>query len=101
MSLAAVERLDAAVAGLRAALETQDAETIERAVEAVRPPLDEVRAFGAWRADGGLKDRLRHLSAQLDSARALSRVLGDATRRRLDRFADRGGSMPAVYGRQG
>lgn len=102
MSQAALDTLDRAATDLRDAMEGNDADSINSAVNAFVPALQAVRAIGAWHASDDLKNRVRSLRARLESHHMLARLLGDLTTQRLDLLAGASASpdAPLVYGRR-
>lgn len=102
MTVAALERLDAAATGLRDAMEAGDTDKIESAMSGFGAAVGALRAIGAWRTDPEIKEQLRRIMARLESHHILSRLLGDLTRQRLDLLAVRTTATaiaPATYRR--
>lgn len=102
MSSAALERLGAAQAILRAALESNDIETLEQAMTGVHDAVTEMRATGAWRERPDLRDDLVLALRNADSLRGHINALADRNRARLDRLVALSGAPRAqAYGRNG
>jgi hypothetical protein len=102
MSLTALERLEGAHEKLIEALDANDAEAIERRVEALRNAISEVRSMGGWRETPELKTRARRIAQLGEAARIRVNILTDMTRQRLDLLASaRGDFRPGTYAPHG
>jgi len=79
MSLALIDDLASATAGLRQAMERAELSGIELAMARFRTSLEAVQAVSEWRTDPQLKLRVGELMAELTSSRMLACLLGDTT----------------------
>lgn len=89
----AIDALTAAFAGLRRALDDNDAARILSATRTVRDATDAVRAHGAWRIDPELRARVDALAPMIEAARIRVNMSSDNVRQRLAMLADRGGDV--------
>ena len=100
MSLAAIDALAGAVAGMRGAIDRSDVAEMENFTRAVHSALLTVKAQGAWRDSEPLREKLRDLLPQIEAVRLRTNILADHTRKQLDLLAARGASAaPLTYTR--
>ena len=100
MGMATLERLAKSVETLTAALDGDDVIALERAVAAIRPVLEDMKAHGAWHIKPETTTLLKAIAPALDAARVRVNILSDLGRRRLDMLAQRGiATGPMTYGR--
>lgn len=100
MSSAAIDQLYDAFAALRDALDGQDVARLDAATQRVNRAVAEVKAFGAWRDEFAVRARLERLLPLMEAARIRTSFLADQTRQRIAILAERGSMhAPLTYGR--
>lgn len=103
MSVATVERLIDAARAFTRALDSNDVAAIEAAGADFRAATSAVRTTGGWRETPELKARVAEAMAETEAARLRCAYYGDAARRKLDKLAALGASVPTAmtYGPSG
>lgn len=98
----ALDRLRSRNVALIAALDSDDLEPLEQAIDDFERALDGVRAAGSWREEPGLVDLVLSVKALTEAARIRVNFLTDMNQRRMDALAEaRGQTVAAPYGRDG
>lgn len=98
--IASLEKLQAAFAELRRALDSQDAAQINAATAIVKAATDDVRSHGAWKMDPALKQKIEALRPMIESARVRVNLASDDVRQRISHLAQSGAEgTPLTYGR--
>ncbi|MFC3714134.1 hypothetical protein ACFOMD_16300 [Sphingoaurantiacus capsulatus] len=99
---ASLQRLEDCHHALIDALDAQDIDGLEEAIEAFRMALDDVRAKGAWHGQAGVLDSVARIHALSEAARIRVNFLTDLNQQRIDALAAaRGRENVVVYGRTG
>jgi hypothetical protein len=102
MSAAPLHRLEACHHALIDALDAQDIEALEGAIDAFRAALEAVHAEGAWREQPGILDCIGRIHRLSEAARIRVNFLTDLNQQRIDTLAAaRGRENVVVYGRTG
>lgn len=102
MSEAALDEAERVGAVFLGALDGGDAAALEAAVAGLAAAMDKVRARQDWRRDPALRAQAERILAQTEAARVRVNFLTDLTRRRLAAVqALRGEADAATYGRDG
>ncbi len=102
MTPASLQRLEDCHHALIDALDAQDIDGLEEAIEAFRMALDDVRSRGAWREQPGVMDSVARIHALSEAARIRVNFLTDLNQQRIDALAAaRGRENVVVYGRTG
>lgn len=100
LGLAALDELFSAFEELRVALDGTDVAAIDAAAARVSRSAAAVRAIGAWRADGAIRERVTALLPLIEAARVRINLLADHAGQRLSLLAAHGSTQaPLVYGR--
>ena len=98
----ALDRLRTCNVALIAALDSDDVEPLEQAINDYGRALDAVRAAGSWREEPGLIDLALSVITLTEAARIRVNFLTDMNQRRIDALAQaRGHLVAAPYGRDG
>lgn len=102
MSCASLHRLEACHHALIDALDAQDVDALESAIEDFRAALDDVRGRGAWYDDPGVLDSATRIHALSEAARIRVNFLTDLNQQRINALAAaRGLEGNMTYGRSG
>jgi len=98
----ALDRLRTCNVALIAALDSDDVEPLEQAINDFERALEAVRAAGSWREESGLIDLLLTVQALTEAAHIRVNFLTDMNQRRMDALAHARGQFVAVpYGQDG
>ncbi len=100
MSLAALDRLEAAHEELISALDANDIDGIERRLEQLRAATMAVRSAGGWRDIPQVREQALRIAQLGEAARVRVNFLTDRTRHRLQMLASvRGDVTSTAYRR--
>ncbi len=95
MSLAALDRLEAAHKSLISALDANDIDAIEARLEQLRAATSAVRAAGGWLDTPQVKERALRIAQLGEATRVRVNFLTDRTRQRLQMLSAARGKAPA------
>jgi hypothetical protein len=98
MSIATLERLEAAHEDLIGALDASDFDAIERGIEELREAVASARGVGAWRQGHQVQQQAERIMKLGEAARIRVNYLTDLTQQRLHMLATaRGEALVPSY----